>query len=233
MEHFAHLHNHKALLSYKPSQRTFQEGTWRNALLFPKQVKTWMLVNNPQVPWTPKRKQFFYDESCLASIRAHIYLEYLYLSYEDWARDNLMQTLLSISIKLLILAQTRISMNSIWRRSFNTLRNISGFFIYQTLLTVIFTQWSISSALPQTLGITRPPPTLTLLTCKSRWSVARTFPPGRFLNLILAHRGEVYILNEARHRNTLVGGKFSLYFYPCRGIFYFSWKYDDVNNTYF
>ena len=33
----------------------------------------------------------------------------------------------------------------------------------------------------------------------SRWSVARAFPPGRFLNLILAHRKEVYIFNEARH----------------------------------
>ena len=33
----------------------------------------------------------------------------------------------------------------------------------------------------------------------ARWSVARAFPPGRFLNLILAHRGEVYSFNEARH----------------------------------
>ena len=32
-----------------------------------------------------------------------------------------------------------------------------------------------------------------------RWSVATAFPPGRFLNLILAPRGEVYIVNEARH----------------------------------
>ena len=36
-------------------------------------------------------------------------------------------------------------------------------------------------------------------TDQSRWPVARAFPPGRFLNLILAHRGEVYIFNEARH----------------------------------
>ena len=33
----------------------------------------------------------------------------------------------------------------------------------------------------------------------SRWSVARAFSPGRFLNLILAHRGEINVLNEARH----------------------------------
>ena len=33
----------------------------------------------------------------------------------------------------------------------------------------------------------------------TQWSVARAFPPGRFLNLILAHRGELYIFNEARH----------------------------------
>ena len=57
---------------------------------------------------------------------------------------------------------------------------------------------------------------------KSRWSVARAFPPGRFLNLILAQRGEVYIFNEARHQNILIGGQFSLYFYSCKGIFDYS-----------
>ena len=56
----------------------------------------------------------------------------------------------------------------------------------------------------------------------SRWSVARAFSPGRFLNLILAHRGEVDNLNKARHWNVLIGGNFSSYFYHCKGIFDFS-----------
>ena len=34
---------------------------------------------------------------------------------------------------------------------------------------------------------------------KDRTRVARAFPPRRFLNLILVHRGKVYIFNEARH----------------------------------
>ena len=38
-----------------------------------------------------------------------------------------------------------------------------------------------------------------LFVSKSWWSVARAFPPRRFLNLILACRGEVYILYQARH----------------------------------
>ena len=67
----------------------------------------------------------------------------------------------------------------------------------------------------------------------SRWSVARAFPPGRFLNLILAHREEICIFNEARHQNILIGGKFSLNFYSCKGIFDYSRKYDDINDTYF
>ena len=39
-----------------------------------------------------------------------------------------------------------------------------------------------------------------ILVSITRWSVVRTLPPGRFLNLFfLAHRGEVYIMNEERH----------------------------------
>ena len=44
----------------------------------------------------------------------------------------------------------------------------------------------------------------------ARWSLARAFPLGRFLNLILAYRGEFYTFNEARHWNILIGGKLSL-----------------------
>ena len=48
-----------------------------------------------------------------------------------------------------------------------------------------------------------------LVRSAARWSVARAFPPGRFLDLILAHTGEVDIFNEARHQNILISGKFS------------------------
>ena len=33
----------------------------------------------------------------------------------------------------------------------------------------------------------------------SLWSFGRAFPPGRLLNLIFAHRGEVHVFNGARH----------------------------------
>ena len=49
----------------------------------------------------------------------------------------------------------------------------------------------------------------------ARWSVARAFPPGRSLNVILAHKGEVFIFSEARRYNVLIEVKFSLYFYHC------------------
>ena len=54
---------------------------------------------------------------------------------------------------------------------------------------------------------------------------------GRLLGLFLpevskshflAHRGVVYILNEARHQNSLIGENFSLNFYHCEGLFDFS-----------
>ena len=53
---------------------------------------------------------------------------------------------------------------------------------------------------------------------------------GRLLGLLLpegsqiqflAYRGVVYISNVARHYNILVGEKFSLNFYNCKGILTF------------
>ena len=89
--------------------------------------------------------------------------------------------------------------------------------------------WFITCYLPSTPFPTHPPTRKSLKVNKARWSVAKAFPPWRFLNLILAHRGEVYIFNEARHQKILIGGNFSLYCCSCKGIFDFSWKYDEVN----
>ena len=54
---------------------------------------------------------------------------------------------------------------------------------------------------------------------------------GRLLGLLLpfgssiqflAYRGVVYISNKTKHLNILIGEKFSLNFYNCKGIFDFS-----------
>ena len=59
------------------------------------------------------------------------------------------------------------------------------------------------------------------------------FLPQVYEVRFLAHSGELYILNEAKHQGNLIGGNFSLYYYHCKGIFDFFGKYDDVNGTYF
>ena len=48
------------------------------------------------------------------------------------------------------------------------------------------------------------------------------FLPEGSKSHFLAHRGVVYILNEARHYNSLIGENFSLNFYQCEGFFDFS-----------
>ena len=48
-----------------------------------------------------------------------------------------------------------------------------------------------------------------------------SFLPEGSKSHFLAHRGVVYILNEARHYNRLIGENFSLNFYHCEGFFDF------------
>ena len=87
--------------------------------------------------------------------------------------------------------------------------------VLQLLVRRIWSQMSLSDGI-----LFHPSTSPTRL--HSRWSVARAFSLGKFLNLLLAHREEVYILKEARHKNILIGGNFSLSFYHCKGIFDFS-----------